>query len=202
MEKNICETKEYNGYTINIVYDWECFDSPRDWDNLGTIYSNHRNFNPDGHEIDEIIDECTGDLTDWFLKNHIWLKIHGYSHTGMTISTTDGYPYNDRFDGGVFGIIAVDKKKAANEFGYKICTKKVVQKAEDRLENEVKILDQYMNGECFGYEVVDKDGDVVESCWGFIGEQKIPFMIEDAKAWIDNEEKTVTFEACARFLGA
>ena len=46
MENNY-KTIEYRGYNINVKYDFDP-QSPREWDNLGVIYSNHRNYSPDG----------------------------------------------------------------------------------------------------------------------------------------------------------
>ena len=112
------KTEEYRGYTINVYYDTDS-QSPREWDNLGTIYSNSRSYDPDKHSIDEILnDEGTG-LSDEFKKNYIWLKIRGYEHSGLTISCEGGYPYNDPWDSGLFGIIAVSKADAIKEYGKK-----------------------------------------------------------------------------------
>lgn len=38
------ESIDYKGMTIKVCYD-ENPESPREWDNLGTIYSNHRDYN-------------------------------------------------------------------------------------------------------------------------------------------------------------
>ena len=56
--ENDYKTIEYRGYNINIKYDSDSR-SPREWDNLGVIYSNHRNYSPDDHSIEELLEqEC------------------------------------------------------------------------------------------------------------------------------------------------
>ena len=181
------KTEEYRGYTINVYYDTDP-QSPREWDNLGTIYSNSRNYDPDKHSIDEILnDEGTG-LSDEFKKNYIWLKIRGYEHSGLTISCNGGYPYNDPWDSGLFGIIAVSKADAIKEYGKKICTKEVRERALRCLEGEVETLDMYYTGETYGYVIEDEDGCEIESCWGYFGSEWVDKdIIPECKSIIDHE---------------
>ena len=180
------KTEEYRGYKINIYYDCDA-QSPREWDNLGTIYSNSRSYNPDGHSIDEILnDEETG-LSQDFKENYIWLKIRGYEHSGLTISVSGGYPYNDPWDSGLFGIIAVSKEKAIKEFGKKICTKKVRERALNCLRGEVETLDQYYTGDVYGFQTENEEGDEIDSCWGFFGDDGVKEIIEEQKSVIDSD---------------
>ena len=103
MDDRIYKQEEYRGYTIKVLYDDDPHD-PREWDNLGTIYSNHRRYDPDGHSIEEIIDS-DGKLDREFVKNHIMLDIYAYEHGGITLSTSSGGQFSDPWDSGLFGII-------------------------------------------------------------------------------------------------
>lgn len=160
MEKNI------GGYKVAIQYDMNP-DSPREWDNLGTIYSNHRWYDPDGHSIEEIMDDENGRLSKEFLALNIYLPVYGYEHSGMSISTGRGYPFNDRWDSGLFGIIAVSKDKIRKEYGCRRVSKKLREKVLDILRAEVETLNRYFNGEVYSYAVADRNGDIVESCCGY-----------------------------------
>lgn len=186
MSRESYKTEEYRGYTINIYYD-EDAQSPREWDNLGTIYSNSRSYDPDNHSIEEILnDEHTG-MSQEFKENYIWLKIRGYQHSGLTISVSGGYPYNDPWDSGLFGVIAVSKEKAIKEFGKKICTKKVREKALNCLRGEVETLDMYYTGDVYGFVIEDENGDEVDSCWGYFGSEYIDKdLIPECKSIIDS----------------
>ena len=186
MSREAYKTEEYRGYTINIYYD-EDAQSPREWNNLGTIYSNSRSYDPDNHSIEEILnDEHTG-MSQEFKENYIWLKIRGYQHSGLTISVSGGYPYNDPWDSGLFGVIAVSKEKAIKEFGKKICTKKVREKALNCLRGEVETLDMYYTGDVYGFVIKDENGDEVDSCWGYFGSEYIDKdVIPECKSTIDS----------------
>ena len=192
-DDRLYKKEEYRGYSIGIYYDYDP-ESPRSWDNLGTIYSNSRRYNPDGHKIEEILnDEETG-MSEDFKKNYIWLKIRGYEHIGLTISVSGGYPYNDPWDSGLFGIIAVSKERAVKEFGKKICTKKVRERAIACLTGEVETLDDYYTGNVYGFVIENEDGDEIDSCWGYFGNDYIDKdMIPECKSIIDadieNREK-------------
>lgn len=189
MNENLLYSKEkYRGHSINIYYD-ENPDSPREWGTFGTIYSNSRSYNPDNHKFEEILNEEENGLSKEFVQNNIWLKIYGYQHGGLTISCSGGYPYNDAWDSGLFGIIAVSKEDAIKEFGKKICTKAVREKALDCLRGEVKTLNMYYTGDVFGYEIEDADGDVVDSCFGYFGQDSIDDMITKCKDIVDSDIK-------------
>ena len=51
---------------------------------------------------------------------------------------------------------------------------------------EMKIYNQYVTGEVFGYMIEGGDGYCDDSCWGFYGTDEIPRMIEEAKSEIDH----------------
>lgn len=186
-DEYIYKEEEYRGFNIKVVYDYDA-ESPRAWDNLGTIYSNSRNYDPDGHSLSEILnDEETG-LSEYFKKNYIWLKIRGYEHGGLTISCTGGYPYNDPWDSGLFGIIAVSKKDAIKEYGKKVCTKQVRERALKCLRGEVKTLDMWYTGDVYGFQIEDENGDLIDSCYGYFGSEYIDTdMMPECKSIIDAE---------------
>lgn len=109
------QTIEYRGYNINIKHDYDP-ESPREaWENLGTIYSNHRSYSPDNKSIEDLTDqECYQDDngkfdTDKLDEDYIWMPIYAYIHSGITVSCRRHGVYRDRWDSGLFGIIAVEK---------------------------------------------------------------------------------------------
>lgn len=180
------ESIDYKGMTIKVCYD-ENADSPREWDNLGTIYSNNRNYNLDNHDIDELLDE-DGELNEKELSKYfIWLPVYAYEHSGITVSTGHGYPYNDRWDSGLFGIIAVSKERVRKEYGWKKITEERRKRIEKYLDGEIEVLDMYFTGEVYGFVSEDEDGEQIDSCWGFYGDEGIKEAIEEAKSVIDCE---------------
>lgn len=180
------ESIDYKGMSIKIYYD-EDPDSPREWDNLGTIYSNNRNYNLDNHDIDELLDE-DGELNEKELSKHfIWLPVYAYEHSGITVSTGHGYPYNDGWDSGLFGIIAVSKERVRKEYGWKKITEERRKRIEKYLDGEIEVLDMYFTGEVYGYVAEDEEENHIESCWGFFGDGGLEEAIREAKGAIDYE---------------
>ena len=150
--ENIIETKEYRGYTINIYPDYDArYD---DCDHLGTFYTNvPRELNPDGHIIDEILDE-NNYLRD---DEYICVVVYAYIHGGIALSVSKSGQFSDLWDSGVGGVMAISKERAKKEFGYKIVSKSLRTKVRRTLIAEINELDAYCQGRVYGYEILGDD---------------------------------------------
>lgn len=150
-------------HTIKIVYD-TCNESPRELDNLGTIFSAHRTVT--GEE------QATGEynsLEEEFFSTHnkneiIYLPVYLYEHSGITINTTG---FSCPWDSGQLGYIFVDKKKVREEFGWKRISPQREKQIQKYLKGEIETFDQYLRGEVYGFIVEDEEGNHVDSCYGF-----------------------------------
>lgn len=142
-------------YKISIENDTDC-ESPREWDNLGTIVAFGRSSHIsdptphhwfDAEHFQEIYTE----------KDTIILPLYKYEHGGVAYNTTG---FNCRWDSGQIGFIYCSKKKATKEFGKVRCTKKVAQKAIECMQSEVETFSAWVNGQCYGYtvEFCDNEG--------------------------------------------
>ena len=192
----VYETKEVNGYTCKVLIDTDPV-SPNDWDNLGTIYSNHRHYDPCDHKIDEILieDEDGNDVID---PDYIYVPIYYYEHSGITISAGRGLQYSDPWDSGCFGVMAVHKDKAIKEFG-DVSNPEIYEKVVKCLKSEIEEWDMYLTGSVYGYEVYDEDDCFVDSCWGFYGEPEEVMKEAVSIAESDyNEKKRIEAEEEAR----
>ena len=177
---------EYKGMTIQICYDLNA-ESPREWDNVGTIYSNHRDYNPDGHKIDEIENEEGELVSEELDRRFIWLPVYYYEHSGLSVSTKRDYPYNDGWDSGLFGIIAVEKAMVRNDWGWKAITEERREQILRSLEGEIEIFDSYCRGEVYGFVVEDEEGEEIDACGGYYGDDGIEHAILEAKGIVDYE---------------
>jgi hypothetical protein len=145
-------------------------DSPREWDNLGKMICFHNRYDlGDKHNYN------ANDYSGWeemekaIIKEEnpaVILPLYMYDHSGISISTS---PFSCRWDSGQIGFILVSKKKALEEFGGKKVTIKLQQKLEAILEGEVETYDQYVRGEMYGFQIVDENDDIIDSCYGFFG---------------------------------
>lgn len=167
------ESLEHKGFKIEIHQD-EWGESPREWDNLGTMVIFHPRYNlGDKHSFRSAEDAIE------FMNNAqddiYWLPVYMYEHSGITISTT---PFGCRWDSGQVGFIYVTKEHADKEG---------VIDALAVLEGEIENLDQYIRGENYGYKVIDGEGTEVDSCWGFLGD--MDYCVSEAKAVVDYYDK-------------
>lgn len=170
-------------YTLEIQHDTDPMNPRTEWDNLGTIAYKHRNYTLGEEEIGEPIEwledklgleqkyeysnDRLAELEERFYKKFIALPIYLYDHSGQSISTS---PFGCRWDSGKVGYIYVDKKTVLKEYGGKIVTAKLKKRVLGYLKGEVETYNQYIQGDVYGYRVVDDEGEVVDSCWGFYGE--------------------------------
>lgn len=205
--------KDGKEYLLTVEQDPYAADPREEWDNLCTMTCWHRSYKlGDKHNYDGIEDffqtlckEVLGkgyDETDELYwqdmfkmlqeSNLILIKpINLYDHSGLTVSTSNGYPYNDRWDAGCVGFIYVTKKKIFDECG-DITEENWKERADEYLENEMKTYDQYLRGECYRYTLEEKvhyrnettcphcgeiikvdeydDYEETDSCCGFYGD--------------------------------
>lgn len=230
--------KEGVEYTLTVEQD-EFPENPREWNNVCTMICWHRCYIlGDKHDYDNsdeffenILHNICGMAYEEFEKlstrekyklacetDKIYIKeLNLYDHSGLTISTSSGYPYNDHWDAGCVGWIYVSKEKALKEYGgipekdeneefiriphehpdgsvsYSIKYTPITEEnwkevAEYHMDNEVKIYDQYLRGEVYGFTLIktvieqetcphcgevireyEKDEEV-DSCYGFYGD--------------------------------
>lgn len=145
-------------------------DSPRDWDNLGTMICFHNRYDlGDSHGY------SSDDYSSWeqmekdLIKKEntaVILPLYLYNHSRISISTK---PFSCRWDSGQVGFILVSKEKALEEIGGKIVTAKLKQKIEKQLEGEVETYAQFLEGDVYGFCIEDEDGNHIDSCYGFYG---------------------------------
>ena len=201
--------KEENEYTLEVIQD-EYPNDPRNWSNVCTMVCWHRHYKlGDDHNFespDEFMQHLYLDVIgkhwcdehesdDWQdvykeLQNTdlvLIKQINLYDHSGITISTSSGYPYNDRWDSCCVGFIYVTKKTIFKECGG-ITEENWKDRADEYLEGEVQTYDQYLMGDIYGYALTKKvihqekcphcgevireyeDEEEADSCWGFYGD--------------------------------
>lgn len=149
-------------------------DTPRSWDNLGTMAIFHKKY-----DFGDKVDFKHADFDSWEqmekyirqnLKAAIIIPIYMYNHSGITIRT---YPFTCVWDSGQVGFIYVEKDKIRKKYKVKRISQTVIEKVEKILENEVNIMDKYITGDIYGFQLIKKtetEDVIIESCTGFYGE--------------------------------
>ena len=196
--------EEYKGHKISIYID-ELVDGPREWENLGKMICWHNRYNlgdeqpredpqewlhqlalshTEYDEIDQYSDRFNNleNMTDaqlWDILNrhYIFLPLYLYDHSGITMNTSG---FHCPWDSGQVGWIYVSLEDVRKEYGKKRVSRQLREKVEEYLKSEVKVYDQYLRGEVYGFVVEDQEGEHVNSCWGFYGDYD-GYVLEEAR---------------------
>jgi hypothetical protein len=161
-----------DGNTLEIYLDYDA-ESPRTYMDNGTeMYCFHNRLRlGDDHDLD------ASDYSGWdgmvsanTKQGDIVLPLYIYEHGGVTISTE---PFSCPWDSGRVGFIVVREDVIRCEFNGDR------EKALKCLQSELNTYDQWLRGETYGFCIVDEDGDVIESCWGFYGSDHVESGLAD-----------------------
>ena len=192
------ERIDYKGLRIEIIQDDDA-QSPRDWDNLGTMTCFHRNYGlGDKHKMtpDELLELIKR-------KDVIALPLFLLDHSGLWISTSRYDCDPQGWDTSKVGYIWITYERIKQEMArpkrlkkgqinpdlqeIKYLTKRDIARATKRLLNEVETYNRYLTGDVYGYCITDPDNIITEeSCWGFFG---IEDCIEEGKSIADDMSK-------------
>lgn len=199
MSNPIFNIKLKNGNVFQIFDDDEPFCPRKECDNLGKMVTFYKNYSlGDNHDFKDIQD-LLNYLKD---ENCIYLPLYLYDHSGLTMSTR---PFSCQWDSGQVGFIYVTREKLKKEFKDDIPSD---AKIREYLNNEVKMFDQYLTGQVYGYcyfeskkidnelcphcnKIIKDNSDKKElsemdSCWGFFGDNFLENGILDN---LDKKEK-------------
>jgi len=172
------------------IYADENAESPRDWDNLNTMVCFHNRYNlgdkPEKHGYRK------GDYGSWeelaqaIIKQEnpvVILPLYLYDHSGlrMKVGSFSGLlpAFHAEFDSGQVGFIFASRKAVLDNWSIKRVSPKRKEQVEKMLREQVEEYDQYLRGDVYGFRVVkpvkceecgNEEEEVVESCWGFYGD--------------------------------
>ena len=166
----------------------EWYESPREWENLGTLYTwedgyfspDRQNFS-DGLEFlgsiigEELIEKIynqyndTGSLMDDITKRldklgYILYPVSKYEHSGViySIGVSGGWHSGDT----IVGVIFAEKKKICNYFNVKKVTQKVRKNVLEQFENEIELYNRYVNGDVYYISIENFKGETCDSLSG------------------------------------
>jgi len=188
------ETCEVNGFTVEIHYDPDAT-SPRDDLHDCEMVLEIKNYdlpNDAGVNLDDFATEqdfmahLTGSENALVIQ-----RVYGYIHSGIALNAGEcTYPFNDRWDSGVAGVAYVTAKNWADTQGTEWTgTVEQVTQAGALIKSDVEAYSQYLNGECYGYRILDTDGEEMDSCWGFTGWDDVEQVAEEAANGLTHDPK-------------
>lgn len=195
--ENAIETIERGGFTARIYYDTDTLNPRKDWDNLGKIVSRKLTSDEEFEFSGDKEDDCKRLKKEFGAA--VILPIYMYSHGGETINTTG---FSCPWDSGQVGWIFATTEDICKEYNCKQVNPAIRRRVEQILVGEIETYDQYIRGEVYGYELFDKTGNEIDSCWGFYGFDYIKEEVNSLIAWhirqVEEDEK----EQFALFVNA
>ena len=184
---------EYKEYEIKIYMDEYPLNPRKEFDNIGKLVCFHNRY-----DLGDKTDLKASSFQGWqhlekylidIEKAAVILPIYLMDHSGITIRTnTHDFRMADSvgWDWGQIGFIYLDRATILKEWGNKILTQKVRQKAIDYLLAEIEQYDDYLTGNVYGYNITKLDDDeILEGCGGFYGDYNKSGLLDDAKGCID-----------------
>lgn len=161
------------------IYQHDCPENPRNWDNLGKMVCFHKRYSlGDEHNINPENFSIWNEMKRYLVNKldaAVVLPLYLYDHSGITIRT---YPFSCPWDSFQVGFIYATRRAIREYYGVNLITKKVKERVENCLIGEVETYDQYLRGDVYGYVLKSvsplDDGciseDEIDSCWGFYGD--------------------------------
>ena len=161
-----------NNQKLKIIYDEDAQNPRTEFDTLCTILSSR-------DELGDVHIRNREELEQWKSDNPIVLEfpLYAYEHGDISLSMSDSYPYNDRWDAGQIGVIAITKKDMKNIMEYSNLNKKRIETLTSIAKSEIETYNDYLNGNVYGFEIVKtvtcdlecEHEESLDSCWGFYG---------------------------------
>lgn len=161
--------QKLENWKLKIEYD-SYPDSPRNWNNLGKFLTGKWNQYVSNEMEDlSLSDIYSGniekDLESLHKLGYIAFPVSVYDHSGWTIFLGRA---ND-WDSGIIGFYTFNIEEMKKEYGWKKMTKKRESFLEKIAESEIKVFDDYVQGNVYGF-TLSKNGEEIDSCWGFYGD--------------------------------
>lgn len=130
----------------------------------------------------------TEEIVEKALEKHvIMLPLFLYDHSGITMSTA---AFSCIWDSGQVGWIYITRERIVAEYGWKVLTKKRIEKIQEYLRNEVGVYDDYLTGAVYGYQVFDDEGEQEDSCYGFFGfDHEKSGLMDNVQQYLDDGYK-------------
>lgn len=180
-------------WELKIDYD-DCYDSPRDWDNLGTIcVSNRCKYCRNEYEDTDSLSwyKERYDRNTLKRRGYIVLPLSVYDHSGVSIYIGGKC---DPWDSSRIGWYIVSKDKIRKEYGVKHIMPKLRERVLEILKSEVETFNHYINGEVYKFTLKHNDEEV-DSCGGFYENDEYKGFIKDMYDYLpDKFTKAFTVE--------
>ena len=166
-------------YKLEIFHDEDPMNPRTEWDNTTTMICFHKRYNlGDKHDFNSRDYESWSEM-EQAIKNHYEVlaikPLYLYDHSGITISTS---PFGCQWDSGQVGFVIIDKDNLQRISGDADGFNEL--NLEEIIEAEVETYDSYIQGEVYGYKIIEVETcdkgheheEIIESCGGYYKEEE------------------------------
>lgn len=170
---NDYETLELYGYTLNIYRDDYPMNPRKDEDNLGVLYVPRP---PRGcHFSDDGANNADA------LAAPVQIPVYCLDHSDIYIGPRNP---GDPWDSWLAGVYYVTADKIRAEYGE---SPDAIEQARSVALVELQRFSDYVAGKCYRYTIEDADGELMDTCGGFIGDGEIKYIHEIFRDFVDGE---------------
>lgn len=158
---NIIQSAQTENKIIKISVDEFPSDPYNDWCQLSHIVAWHNHYIL-GKKSDHEQFKKQENFAEFVKEQHgkiVLLNLYMYDHSGISLSTSRTYPFNDRWDACQVGYAYVTYEEIRNEYNVKHVTKKLIEKTINLINAEIETYNQYLNGSVYAFTVYN-----VEKC--------------------------------------
>ena len=141
-------------------------ENPRDNDNVGVMHCAHGRYTlgDKGAETPFVDD-------DYRAKKQrpdvlTYLPIYMYDHSGLAFAHT---PFSCQWDSGLLGWHYVTREKAAETWPHVTDEDELIERAVELMKGELEEYGHFIDGEVYGFQILDENDEDIDSCWGFVG---------------------------------
>lgn len=181
---------EKGGFSVYVEQETHLLDSPRDWDNLGTVIGYHSRYHfgdvlfTSGEDVLQHLEEIKAED-----PKTIILPVYLYDHSGTWLSTGREWPFNCPWDSGQIGFIYATREDIRKWYNVKHVREGTRDKARLSLIGEIENYSKYFSGDVWHAWIEDTHENVVDSCGGLYGTEGIQSFIDDQLDYYIEEEK-------------
>lgn len=128
---------------------------------IGAFATWHNRYDIGNVQPEESYHEYMSDVPE----ESVVVEVYMYDHGGLAFSTA---PFSCQWDSGHLGVWVVRPDELRAEYGDD--TPESRSKAERYITGSIERMNDISQGNVWGYQVLDFDGEVCDSCGGFIGD--------------------------------
>lgn len=186
---------EYQEVEYHIYYDPTATNPFEEWDTVCEFLTYHPRYDFSTlNKVRQLYPDQFGDIDSHIaaIKEEyeaaLVLPLYMYEHSGRALSLED---FSDPWDSGQVGYVVITWENIWKTVGknWKRLSKKRIERLTQIAENEVQLMEDYIEGNVYGYTVEHEFWGISDSCWGYYGDAGIEQIHREVKQIIDYQQR-------------